>query len=116
MARRAARIRFLPDWREDVEGELVPGGRVAIEYALERVQQIFTTPAGAPVGDVIAEALFSPGGQSKRGRADGEPFELTVPKDAAELAVWFHAADRSGGTAWDSRFGENYRFTVAARA
>jgi hypothetical protein len=109
----AATIRFLSDWREEVSGAVCPGGRLRVEYAAERLPG----DGGAPAKNqgVVAEVRFVPGGQHHTGRVTGGKFEVAVPADASEVMIWFYRTDR-GGTSWDSRFGENYRFPISGGA
>jgi hypothetical protein len=107
-----ARLRFDPDWRETLEGELVAGGRVIIEYAAERRHQLF---GGRMAGEVLAHAVFAPGGERGGGPVGSGPLVLDVPADAVEVVLWFGATDHAGCAVWDSRWGQNYRFRIAAR-
>jgi hypothetical protein len=109
-----ATVRFRPDWREDVTGDVRPGGRLRVEYATERLPGDGDAPAARAQG-VVAEVRFEPGGQHHTGRVTGGTFEVAVPEDAREVMIWFYRTD-GGATSWDSRFGENYRFPVAAGA
>jgi hypothetical protein len=104
-----ARVRFEADWREMLEGELRPGGRLVVDYTAARRRQVF---GGRRSGGVVLHARFEPGGQRQCVQLGGEPAALAVPVDAAEVVVWFQATEHAGGEAWDSRFGENYRYPV----
>jgi hypothetical protein len=63
-------------------------------------------------GRVMLHARFAPGGQHRTEPLRDEPIPLAVPADALEAVLWFQATEHAGGEAWDSRFGENYRFPV----
>jgi hypothetical protein len=104
-----ARIRFQPDWQEILEGDLRPGGALEVEYAPERRRQLF---GGRLAGRVVLHALFLPGGQEHSASLGPDSVRLAVPDDAAEVVVWFGAREHGGTEAWDSRFGQNYRFAV----
>ena len=106
-----AMLRFLPEWREVVEGELVQGGALRIEYTAERTLQAFSGPDGLTPPNVEAHLRFEPGGQNLIGSVSNA-FEVPVPEDAEQLVLFFQATDRDRTTAWDSRYGENYRFAV----
>ena len=102
-------MRFEPDWREVVEGDLRPGGRLLVEYARERRRQLF---GGRLAGQVELHALFLPGGQRHSEPLAAEPVALAIPAEAVEVVIWFGATEHGGAEAWDSRFGQNYRFAV----
>ncbi|HEV8637342.1 MAG TPA: DUF6209 family protein [Chloroflexota bacterium] len=110
----AATIRFLPDWREEVTGDVRAGGRLQVEYALDRLPGDGAARAARQQG-IVAEVRFGPGGQHHTGRVTGGKFEVTVPDDANEVMIWFYRTD-VGATSWDSRFGENYRFPISRGA
>jgi hypothetical protein len=113
---RAATVRFHAGWREEQVGEIAAGGKLRIDYAAERLPEFRGTHNRRPTWDIIATALFSPGGQVVTGSVSRKPFELSVPRDATEVTLWFENTDGSGQMAWDSRFGENYRFPIATGA
>lgn len=106
-----ATLRFLPDWQQVQDGEIVAGGSLAIEYTAERTLQVFADPGGVTPANVEAHLLFEPGGQHLMGSV-AAAFEVPVPEDARRVAVWFQATDRDRTTAWDSQYGENYQFAV----
>jgi hypothetical protein len=101
-------VRFTGDWREDIVGDVRAGVKLRVEYAPDRL------PGNGKSG-VIAEVMFSPGGQHHTGRVTGGRFDITVPDDAREMTIWFHRTE-GGATSWDSRFGANYSFPVQAGA
>lgn len=103
--------RFLPEWQDVLEGEIVQGGALRIEYTAERVLQAFAGPGGVTPPNVEAYLHFEPGGQQLIGSVSAA-FEVPVPDDAQHLALYFQATDRDRTTAWDSRYGENYRAGV----
>jgi hypothetical protein len=108
-----ATLRFLPEWREVLEGEIVQGGALRIEYTAERTLQAFSGPDGLTPPNVEAHLRFKPGGQHLMGSVS-TAFEIPVPEDAQEVILFFQATDRDRTTAWDSRYGENYRYRVVA--
>ena len=84
------------------------------------------TPAGASC-DIVGYARFLPGGQTRHAAlatlGDGNSpvpdngsvdvaAEVPVPPETEAVEHWFRRTDAAGGTDWDSRFGENYRFVV----
>jgi hypothetical protein len=114
-ASKTATIRFLSDWREEVTGDVRAGGRLRVEYAAERLPGGGTRTTAKTAQDVVAEVRFGPGGQHHTGRVTGGKFEVDVPADANEVMIWFYRTD-GAATSWDSRFGENYRFSVSGAA
>jgi len=110
-----ATLRFLPGWRELIEGELVQGGALRIQYTAERTIEAFSGPDGLTPPNIEAYLTFEPGGQRLIGSVAAE-FEAPVPADAEEVALYFQATDRNRTTHWDSRYGENYRYPVVPSA
>jgi hypothetical protein len=106
-----ATLRFLPEWEEVLEGEIVQGGALRIEYTAERTLQAFSGPDGLTPPNVEAHLRFEPGGQHLLGSVS-TAFELPVPDDAERLVLFFQATDRDRTTAWDSKYGENYQFRI----
>lgn len=108
-----ALLRFAADWREEQVGEIRQGGKLRIEYETARIEQAFESPGGSTPSRIDAHVVFYPGGREIVSQVD-EAVELTVPRDASEIHVWFQALERDRSTVWDSRYGENYRFSVSA--
>jgi Family of unknown function (DUF6209) len=127
----AASLRFSPGWRQSVEGQLCQGGALRVDYDPSRLIACRRYHGGMPAWDLWGEVRFHPSGE--RVRADlvahtangpGPPrvldppepraLEVRVPLDATQAELWFSNTDVMGCTAWDSRFGENYWFDVAA--
>jgi hypothetical protein len=107
-AAKPAVVRFTGDWREDIVGDVRAGAKLRVEYAPDRL------PGNGRAG-VIAEVMFSPGGQHHTGRVTGGRFDIAVPADAREVTIWFHRS-QGEATSWDSRFGANYNFPVRSGA
>jgi Family of unknown function (DUF6209) len=112
----SAWLRFHAGWREELEGDIVPGGKLRVDYAPQRLPDYRGTYKNKPTWDIVAMVLFSPGGQLQSGSVAKKPLEVVVPSDASEVTLWFQNTDGSGGAAWDSRYGENYRFGVSSAA
>ena len=113
---KTASLRFHAGWREELQGDIVPGGKLRVDYAPERLPDYRGMHKNKPTWDIVAMILFSPGGQLYSGSVARKPLELEVPRDASEVTLWFQNTDGSGGAAWDSRYGENYRFGVSSGA
>ena len=107
-----------------VDGPLVRGGVVAIEYAQERLPNCRINYRGWPGWDIIAHAAFDgvevPGASVLLRTSDnaGGPFPVAlayfpVPWEAAELQLWFENNEYPPVcTDWDSNGGANYRFAL----
>jgi hypothetical protein len=124
-------VQFLGDWRQTQSGAVERGGRLKVEYDMQRLPRCFTKWRGAEVGDIMAYLRFHPRGEIVRGSVvapvrDREnppgmiighvpmPFEAAVPSDTTQTEIWFHNFYQTSSRCdeWDSRFGENYWFEV----
>ena len=126
----SATLRFLGDWRQLQEGAIVAGGNVTVDYELARLPQCNgSSYQGEPAWGISGFARFSPGGQVVSGpltqyqsTATGgfvvapTPWSLTVPRDATGVELWFETSGETCSTFWDSNYGHNYAFAVAATA
>ena len=111
-----ATIVFDAEFGENVDGDLVEGGLVVLEYDAERVSQCVAQQGGVP--QYAVTAYYSLDGSEPETivvaglNADAEPtIEL---ESAGELEIWFEVTNRWGCHEWDSDFGNNYRFDVSA--
>lgn len=121
-------VLFSLDWAENVFGALHQGGYMTVNYALERLPQCRGTHNGFPAWDILANARFSPGGQTFSGSvrqivtnmgtptndATPLPWTVKIPDDATSVELWFHNYTGAGSSceAWDSNYGANYHFDV----
>lgn len=128
----AGTIVFSEDWSEARTAELRQGGSFDVFFALDRLPACRGTHNGYPAWDLIGYARFLPGGQtfeasvrelgSDNGRPTNEAHEklwtLTAPSDATAVELWFKNYTGAGSScvAWDSNWGENYRFDIAPPA
>jgi hypothetical protein len=87
-----------------------------VVYAVERLPELRGIHNRKPTWDILVAVLFSPGGQLLGGSVARRPIEIAIPADANEATLWFQNTDGSGQAAWDSRYGENYRFAVTRSA
>jgi Family of unknown function (DUF6209) len=121
-------IRFLPGWQQVQEGEVKRSGTLVIEYDPSRLENCHMNWRGADIWDITAYAFFNPGGQLYQGsvlrevRNGGmviahapQSWEVSVPDDATQVQIWFRTWYQLSSycEGWDSRFGQNYTFTVA---
>jgi hypothetical protein len=110
-----ATLRFLEDGDVAAEGTLMQGGRLRVEYDVDRMTTCRGTHNGYRFWEITGSVKFAPGGDVvERMLADGRPIDVEVPADATGVELWFHnyTGDRSCED-WDSLGGENYRFEVA---
>ena len=112
----AAVIEFDAAWNETVDGDLVEGGTVVLDYDDERLAQCKATQGGIPQYAVTAHYLLGDGEEEMvvvagLNATDEPTIELT---EAGTLEVWFEVTSRHGCHEWDSNFGDNYTFEVAA--
>lgn len=124
-----ATLEFLIDWQERQTGAIRAGGKLIIKYDPERLKHCRLNWRGAEVWDIEAFVKFHPGGQFFSGtvlekisandygpviRLEPKPLEVDVPRDAREVEMWFRNSHfvSSQCEAWDSRFGQNYWYSV----
>jgi Family of unknown function (DUF6209) len=124
-------IQFLPGWRQVQSGMIERGGRLKIEYDMQRLPHCFTKWRGAEFGDITAYIRFYPRGEIVSGSVVGPvhdrenppwmvighvpmPLEVAVPSDATQAEIWFHNFSQTTSRCdeWDSRFGDNYWFEI----
>jgi hypothetical protein len=118
----AAILRFNKDLTVEVQGTLAPGGRVRVQYDLERLTDCRASSNGYDAWGITG--YFSvDGGQPKT-------FDVTTTEDrrrvareaiinlpsGGDLAFWFVNTDRYGCVAYDSDFGNNFHFPLDASA
>ncbi len=129
-------IQFLSDWRIAQQGRIEPGGKLIIEYNLERLPKHQHYFKGVLLGDIDAHVKFHPGGRlytgsvvekvyamgkeyvSGRGPCIGHSprkYEVMVPVDANQVEMWFRGYYQYDSLieTWDSQDGKNYWFRIA---
>jgi hypothetical protein len=107
------------------------GGSLTIVYDPVRLPDCRGYRGGMPSWDTHVYVRFHPGGQIlsqsilRHVSSDGRtilvppasvPYQLTIPKDATGMEVWFQNFDSGGCSQWDSLHGRNYRFQVIPHA
>lgn len=98
-------------------GRLRPGGQLRIEYDPRRLTPEYAV-GSAP--DIVCHVRFYPGGKERSGSlqlpagaASGPgQFEAIIPPGTGSVEIWFERREGTTATGWDSRYGQNYRFTV----
>lgn len=113
-------IHFNVDWTNPVAGTLKAGAPIAIDYDVRRLSTCRSTYGSSPAwyvdvsyrfdGGTIYNASLSyvPGG------AQGQqtPAVISAPAGAHQVEMWFTNGDVNGCQAYDSRYGQNYVFTL----
>ncbi|HCF57489.1 MAG TPA: hypothetical protein DFS52_05790 [Myxococcales bacterium] len=121
-----ATVRFTETWSQTQEGELVAGGRLRIEYALERARAHGGHDSAAGGWGVEAYVQFLPSGETvdapvvgiplrlgkPAGAPQASPCEIAIPLGAYDAQIWFCHWTEGEDPRWDSNFGVNYRFPV----
>jgi hypothetical protein len=126
-----ATIRFAADWTHSVSGQIKAGEGVTIHYDPARAQ-ISHTHNGFPAWGIDGYVKFLPSATVVRGpviqfesrqgtptnNALPRPWTVSIPAGTTQLEIWFRnytGADRPDER-WDSNWGRNYKFDVAAGA
>jgi hypothetical protein len=122
-----ATLEFLTGWREILSGPILQGGTLSVRYDPDRTRACRRYHNGLPAWFLFGHVRFSPSGQSHEGALvesfDGlsgrvfdppraVPLDVPVPLDATGVELWFQNTDLEMCSAWDSRFGQNYRYDV----
>lgn len=123
-----ALLHFQAGWQETLMGDIAQGEPLTIHYDPKRLPVCRSGKYGTPIWWIQAEVRFYPSGETYVGPLVGRPvdagwsdplapvpFTVPVPVDATQVEMWFHNSDYASCNAWDSRFGQNYRFSVARR-
>lgn len=120
----SATVQFLSGFQQKQRGALVEGRTLVVEYELWRMPQcIGSTYNGYAAWNTQVSVRFLPGGELFQGGLKGShdtyghdwysmPFEVEIPAGAREAQLWFYTSGRNCTGAWDSNFGQNYRFEV----
>jgi hypothetical protein len=118
-------IHFGADWSITQSGPVVAGSTVTVDYDLARLPECRAGYAGRAAFNVQAHVLFTPmnvrqeasvldGSRSTSSHWESRPAVFDVPEGATGMQVWFHNSDRAGCSRYDSNFGNNHAFDVAA--
>lgn len=112
-----ATLRLGADWSTTVEGSLVVGSTLRVDYAPERLASCRGDFNGGP-GWTIEGSYRVNGGDVKSFHVAGhsptpshEPAAIKLDT-AGKLELWFHNTSRWGCSAYDSAFGSNYALTI----
>ena len=111
-----ARITFGADFSETVSGKLRAGDPIEIAFDASRLSTCRGEQGGVPQWAITAHYRVN-GGSVHAITVAGlmaESPALIVPESAGTLEIWFSITNKWGCHAYDSNFGENYRFQLAA--
>lgn len=108
-----ATVRFLSDWTHQQSGDIRPGESLRIEYDVARLPAHRSERYGQKAWSITVNLQFHPGGQVQVGDVSSGPFDVNVPANTSRIELWFHNTDHTGGSAWDSCYGQNYWLDVA---
>jgi len=114
---------FRGDFKQEQRGALIPGGELLVDYELYRLPGCFSsTYNGVPAWETTAYVRFLPSGtlvqaalrdgQDATGAWHHKLLRASIPLDATEAQLWFLNSGAHCSSAWDSNFGDNYRFAV----
>ncbi len=119
-------LTFADDWTHRLDGQPVEGGTLVIDYDLDRLPQCFgDTYMGQATWNTHAYVRFDvapdPVAYPLVGCDDARctapytvPAEVAIPAGARRVEMWFNTAGRACGSHWDSAYGANYTYDVAA--
>ncbi len=115
----AATIRFEGNFEERVTGTIQKGRKARIVYDAARLTQCRGEQGGSPFWAISGNYRIGSGPVRTFPVAglNADPQGATIDLDASgELQVWFENTNRWGCHAFDSDFGQNYRFAVKPAA
>jgi hypothetical protein len=107
-------LRFLSDWSQQRDGELRGGQPLRIEYDPDRLPTCRAKYRGQDAWNIAGYVRVHPSLELESVALKSGAAEIEVPEDATRLELWFNNTDNTGCSAWDSRYGQNYWFDVAA--
>ncbi len=116
----ATTLTFASNWTDAVSQPLVTGAAVTVAYDPARLSTCRGNLAGGGPGWSITAFYQVNGGSvgtvtvAGAGLANASPPATFVVPAAGDLAMWFQVSDAWGCMAYDSSFGANYHFQVAA--
>lgn len=106
-----ARIAFAADHSVTQSGALVPGGQVRLEYDPARLTTCRNSRNGYDLWDITAHVRWNTGEGSSASIKNGALL-VSIPTTARAVEVWFENTAVPGCQAWDSNYGQNYRFDL----
>ncbi|HEX8952077.1 MAG TPA: DUF6209 family protein, partial [Polyangia bacterium] len=117
-----ATLTFAADWSVAQSAPVISGGKATLHYDPARLPNCRATYQGFPAWGITAywavdggQAFSAPVTQFQGGQVVPIDATFAVPP-GSDLAVWFFASDEYGCTQWDSSYGRNFHFALAADA
>lgn len=122
-----ATLVFDAGWQNTQHGAILAGGDLVVDYNLYRLTQCHgSTYMGQPTWNTLAYVRFLPSNQvvnaplfdrvDANGAFIAKKARFTVPTGTNAVELWFSTSGRTCSPAWDSNFGNNYRFSVRSTA
>lgn len=115
----AARVVFDAGFHTSVSGTLRQGGKVTVAYDPARLSTCRGEEGGRPQWSITLHWRLgaASGASSIAGLMAPASGEVTLDlPTTGDLEIWFQNTSKYGCVAYDSAYGANYHFTVAARA
>lgn len=119
---RAPRLRFTSDFRVVTEGKVQSGRKIRVDYDDDRMPTCRGNVSGGKPGWTVTghyragagvSGSFTAAGRSPTGAIDSF-IELPPAMGETDIEIWFENTNRWGCQAFDSNYGQNYRFIAAA--
>jgi hypothetical protein len=104
-------LTFAADGAVTQSGAIASGGKVRVQYNDARLPDCRGDFEGKPGWTITGFA--SNNGTDPIAFATGKTATIAVPA-SGDLALWFQVTNRWGCSAYDSKYGSNYHFTVKA--
>ena len=117
----SATITFRSDWVNTVTGSLTAGATVRVVYDAARLTACRGEQSGYQQWSITGYYRVNGGAAlsfpvAPVSAQTPSPAVITLPSESGTLEMWFQNNNRWGCNAYDSNYGQNYRFTVAASA
>ncbi|WP_433933496.1 DUF6209 family protein [Sorangium cellulosum] len=105
-------VNFSSDWSHQQNGDIRSGERMRLEYATERLPHHRSERYGQRAWSILVHLRFHPSLQEGAGDVSSGACEVDVPANTSQIELWFNNTDHTGGSSWDSRYGQNYWLDV----
>jgi hypothetical protein len=115
-------LSFNADWSNTASGPITSGEKATIHYDVSRMPTCRAWYRGYPAWDMVAYYAVDGGparyvALTKLEGTTRLPVDVTIDVPIGrDLAIWFHASDAGGCSQWDSAYGQNFHYPLAAGA